>query len=117
MNEEILKAARDLRPSERRFLAAIQRFGFCRFECVSIKRGELVLDPWPKTVRGILFGSKEAADKGVSGHFELKRQVVELFEWVRTVESGEIRCLEIKHGLPFSMEVEHRPDAEGGRDE
>ncbi|MBE7542238.1 MAG: hypothetical protein HS123_07715 [Solibacteraceae bacterium] len=44
--------------------------------------------------------------------FELKSQVADLFEYVRAVDEGEIRALEIRHGLPFSMEIEHRP--EGG---
>jgi len=46
--------------------------------------------------------------------FELKRQVAELFDYVRTIEAGEIRCLEVRHGLPFSMEVEHLTGSSGG---
>jgi hypothetical protein len=40
--------------------------------------------------------------------------VIELFEYVREVDAGEIRTLEIRHGLPFSMEVENQPRAGGG---
>jgi hypothetical protein len=29
-----------------------------------------------------------------------------LFEYVRAVDAGEIRTLEVKSGLPFSMEIE-----------
>jgi hypothetical protein len=36
----------------------------------------------------------------------LKPQVAELFAYVRGVEAGEIRTLEVKNGLPYSMEVE-----------
>jgi len=36
----------------------------------------------------------------------LKPQVTELFEYIRAVDAGEIRTLEVKHGLPFSMEIE-----------
>jgi hypothetical protein len=31
------------------------------------------------------------------------------------VDTGEIRCLELRHGLPFSMEIEHGHNATGGR--
>lgn len=108
-------ATLDLLQSERRFLAAITDLGFGRFEFLRIERGELVLDPWPSTVRGVKFGSEEPAARRGSEEFELKRQVAELFEYVREVEAGEIRCLEVRHGLPFSMEIEHRQDPNGGR--
>jgi hypothetical protein len=41
--------------------------------------------------------------------------MAEFFEYVRAVDAGEIRCLELRHGLPFFMEIEHRPNANGGR--
>jgi hypothetical protein len=40
--------------------------------------------------------------------------MIEFLEYVRTIDSGEIRCLEVRHGLPFSMEVEHCQSANGG---
>lgn len=106
----------DLLPSERAFVVAMQQLGFGRFEGLRIGNGELVLDPWPTTVRGVKFGSEGApASRTPPDEFELKRQVVELFEYVREVDAGEIRCLEVRHGLPFSMEIEHRRDPNGGR--
>ncbi|MBM3739849.1 MAG: hypothetical protein FJW39_29145 [Acidobacteria bacterium] len=110
-----LTSTRDLLASERRFLTAMMELGFGRFEFVRIERGELVLAPWPTSVRGVKFGSEEPAVHRTSDEFELKRQVVEFFEYVRSVEVGEIRCLEIRHGRPFSMEVEHRHETNGGR--
>jgi hypothetical protein len=102
--------------SERRFLAAITELGFGRFELLRIERGELVLDPWPATVRHVKFGSADAAmHKPLPDGFELKAQVAEFFEYVRAVNEGEIRCLELRHGLPFSMEIQHRSAASGGR--
>ena len=38
--------------------------------------------------------------------FDLKGEVADLFEYTRDVEDGEIRCLAVRHGLPFSMEIE-----------
>jgi hypothetical protein len=100
-------STRDLRPSERAFAAAMSALGFGRFEYLRIERGELVLDPWPAVVRDVRFGSQDpGASKIPSAEFELKPQVAELFEYVRAVDTGEIRTLEVKHGLPFSMEIE-----------
>ena len=100
-------STRDLLPSERAFAAAMSALGFGRFEYLRIERGELVLAPWPSAVRGVKFGSQDTgAAKIPSANFELKPQVAELFEYIRSVEAGEIRVLEVKHGLPFSMEIE-----------
>jgi hypothetical protein len=97
----------DLLPSERAFVVAMQQLGFGRVEGLRIDHGEVVLDPWPTTVRGVKFGSEDAAtSRPAPEEFQLKRQVIELLEYVREVEAGEIRMLEIRHGLPFSMEVE-----------
>jgi len=105
----------DLLESERAFLAVMQRLGFVRFEFVQIHNGELVLDPWPTTVRGIRFGSDSATEPECSNDdFALKRQVAEFFEYVRANNAGEIRCLEVRHGLPFSMEIEHGAIGIGG---
>lgn len=97
---------KDLLPPENRFIAAMQHLCFGRFEFLRIEKGELVLDPWPTTVQGVKFGSEGPATSPPQGEFQLKRQVVEFFEYVRAVDAGEILCLEVRHGLPFSMEVE-----------
>ncbi len=100
-------STRDLRPSERAFTAAMSDLGFGRFEYLRIERGELVLNPWPAVVRDVKFGSQDpCALKARPAEFELKPQVAEFFEYVRSVDDGEIRTLEVKHGLPFSMEIE-----------
>jgi len=100
-------STRNLLPSERTFVTAMSHLGFGRFEYLRIEHGELVLDPWPTVVRDVKFGSQDpGASKIPPDEFELKPQVAELFEYVRSVDAGEIRTLEIKHGLPFSMEIE-----------
>jgi hypothetical protein len=102
-------------PSERQFAAAMNDISFGRFEFLRIERGELVLDPWPTAVRSVKFGSAESAmHVTLPDEFELKRQVAEFFEYVRAVDAGEIRCLDLRHGLPFSMEVEHGRNSTGG---
>jgi hypothetical protein len=106
----------DLRDSERRFVAALQLLGYGRLEGLLIRYGELVLDPWPTTIRDVKFGSRANQPEPKGDDFLLKQQVVEFFEHIRSVDSGVIRALEVKNGLPFTMEIEHRPDfPEGGR--
>jgi hypothetical protein len=91
----------------------MQQLGFGRFEFLQIRNGELVLDPWPTTVRDVKFGAADpVALRQFPEVFELKQQVAELFEYIRSVDAGEIRTLEVKNGLPFSMEIELR---QGGR--
>jgi hypothetical protein len=99
----------DLRASERAFLAAILELHFGRFEFVRIADGEVVLEPRPTTIRAVRFGSEEPAESHApSDEFQLKRQVIKFIEFVRAVGAGEIRCLEVRYGLPVSMEVEDR---------
>jgi hypothetical protein len=99
----------DLLPSERTLVMAMQHLGFGRLECLQIHTGKPVLDPWPKTIRATKFGSDHwETAQARSDEFELKRQVLELIEYIRSTAFGEILRLEIKYGLPFSMEVEFR---------
>lgn len=110
-------AIEDLLPSEVAFVVAMQDLGFGIIEHLDIRGGELILDPPPATVRHVKFGTPATTGKTTSGALELRQQIAEFFTYVREVETGEIRTLEIRHGLPFSMEVElagARTSAPGG---
>jgi hypothetical protein len=96
----------DLLPSEVAFIAAMQQLGFGLFQQLQIRGGELVLQPGPVTVRHVKFGTPATNGKTFGDTSELRQQIAELFAYVREVDAGEIRTLEIRHGLPFSMEVE-----------
>jgi hypothetical protein len=96
----------DLLPSEATFLAAMQQLGFGRVEYLQIRGGELVLDPWPVMVRDVKFAAGQYTGKPAESSSDLRPQVAEFFAYVREAESGEIRELEVRHGLPFSMEIE-----------
>ena len=95
----------DLRPSERDFVLAMQRLRFGQFEGVRVVAGELALDPWPRVVQAVKFGAEDYEAAIQSSDFQLKRQVVQFLERVRSIEAGEIRSLEVRHGLPFAMEL------------
>jgi hypothetical protein len=108
----------DLSASERTFVKVLQQLGFGHLEAVKIRRGALVLDPWPKTVQLLKFGAAENQPVRRAAVFELKKSMAEFLEFVRGVDDGEIRRIEVRHGLPFSMEIEYRiprgmPDVKG----
>jgi hypothetical protein len=96
----------ELKATERAFVATMQWLCFGRFEFLRIERGELVLDPWPTTVRQVKFCAKTGRPDTIAEEFLVKQRVVEFFDYIRSIEFGEIRVLEVKNGLPFSMEVE-----------
>jgi len=100
------RSSADLLPSEKHFLAAMREVGFGRFEKFRIQGGQIVLDPWPTAIREVKFAAEVGAERAVDPEFQLKRHVAEFFEYVRAVNAGEIRALEIRHGLPFSMQIE-----------
>ena len=96
---------KSLSPAERRFVAAMQRLWFGRFENIRIQAGELELDPWPTTIRNLKFNPENSAPHVTATEFKLKQQVVELFRHIRSMEAGEIQTLQVRHGLPYSMEI------------
>jgi hypothetical protein len=95
----------DLLPSERQFATAMAQLDFGRFESIRVRSGELILEPWPVAVRHLKFGAEKPNPKERIGEFELQKTIVEFFEFIRMIPEGEIRFLEIRHGLPFSMEI------------
>jgi hypothetical protein len=113
MNEQVPKTTRDLRGSERRFLEAMQLLGHGRFESVQILKGELVLKPWPATIRSVKFGNAKVSRIIPPTDFELKTSVIELLEHVRSIEAGVIRALEVRGGLPFCMEIDEDKNPAG----
>lgn len=96
----------DLLTSEAEFVTAMQQLGFGLFEHLQIRGGELVLSPPPARVRHVKFGTSATTGKPFGGTSELRQQIAEFFGYVREVDAGEIRTLEIRHGLPFSMEID-----------
>jgi hypothetical protein len=96
----------------------MQELGYGRFESLQVRHGELLLDPWPTTIRSVKFGNA-TPNRPLSGSadFELKDQASEFFAYVRAVEMGVIRVLEVRGGLPFAMEVADDPTAQTARND
>jgi hypothetical protein len=66
-------------------------------------------------VHDVKFGTADTAEPSERPEqFDLKQQAAEFFAHVRGIEAGQIRCLTVKAGLPFAMQVEHGPTVTGG---
>jgi hypothetical protein len=105
----VVTSLSDLRPSERVLVSTLNELQFGRLEFVRIADGEVVLDPRPTTIRAVKFGSEEPAKfHPPSDEFQLKRSVIKLIEFIRSISAGEIRSLEVRHGMPWAIEVEDR---------
>ena len=88
----------------------MQYINFGRITRLSIQHCEPVLDPFPGIVREIKFVSENGPRTELtSDDFLLKRQVIELLEFLDKLQDGVIDVLEIKHGLPFRMIVTEVP--------
>ena len=97
---------KDLLPAERGLLETIRTLGFGQIEFLRIRAGEPVLDPKPTIVHALKFGVPRTSTAEAGSEFDLKSEAADLFEYTRDVDEGEIRTLVVRHGLPFSMEVE-----------
>jgi len=88
-------------------LELMQRINFGVIEKLAIRGGEPILNPPPRIVRDVKFCSEgDSRPESHLSDFILKAQVLELFRVFDRRRNGTIHCLEIKHGLPFRMQIE-----------
>jgi len=90
----------------------MQRLNFGRIEDLHVRGGEPVFNPAPRVVRKLKIGG-ENGPRPETDHedFLLKQQTLEMLEAITLLGDGEVRAIEVKHGVPFSMEI----DMAGGR--
>ena len=71
-----------------------------------------MLDPWPTVIRSVKFGNAtlNRPAQALRG-FTLKREQAELLARIRDVANGLILVLEVRGGLPVSMEIAEQPSA------
>jgi len=96
-----------LSPPRARLIQCMQRLDFGTIERLAVRDGEPVFDPPPRLVRDVKFGAENGPrPESCLDDFALKSQVRDLFAHLDTLGNGTIRSIEIKHGLPFRMQVE-----------
>jgi len=108
MNRHLTKS--DL-PRHRQWLVEeMQRVNFGRIEGLSIQAGQPVPNSQEKTVREIKIGGQNGPRPETSVEdFQLKQEVLELFDRCDRLQNGVLDVLEIKHGLPFRLLVSETP--------
>jgi len=86
-----------------------QQHPYSRIEALHVRGGEPVFVPPPRVIQKLRMGSDNRLrpEAGLTD-FWLKKQMVELLETIETLGNGEIRSIEIAHGLPLLVEIERR---------
>lgn len=113
MNQPVSKSS--LTKAQRDLVELCQQHPFSRIECLLVRGGEPVLSPPPRVIQKLRMGSDNGPrPESALPDFWLKKQLVELLETIAALEDGEIRSIEIAHGLPLTVEIERRPALDGG---
>lgn len=99
------KRVSDLSEAERALLREMQELQFGRFESLRVAEGKLGWSAGTKKVQQIKFGASRDIPS-VGSDFELKATQAEFFGLVRSLDQGVIRSLDIRYGLPSSIDVE-----------
>ncbi|MCX5674887.1 MAG: hypothetical protein NTX87_07750 [Planctomycetota bacterium] len=98
---------RSLSPRRRALVELMQHINFGRVEGLVVRGGEPVFDPPPRVIRAVKMGGDNGGRPEMRlTNFELRQEVLELFEHIERLGDGVVRCIEVKHGLPFHMEIE-----------
>lgn len=105
MNE--LTAKSSLSEPQRRLVELMQRLNFGRIEDLIIRGGEPVFDPAPKVIQKVKIGGENGPRPEVTCEdFLLKKQTIELLKTITDRTEGRVLAIDVKHGLPFAVEIE-----------
>ena len=112
MNQPISKSS--LSAGQRRLIELLQSLNFGRIEGLHVKAGQPTFDPAPRVLRKLKMGGDNGPrhETGLQD-FWLKQQTIEMLEAIAELGDGEVLSIEVKHGLAFAMELEHRSPKEG----
>ena len=85
----------------------MQRLNFGRIEDLTVGGGEPVFDPAPKVIQKLKIGGDNAANPEADlQDFLLKKQTIELLQAISDLGEGTVLTIDVKHGLPFAVEIE-----------
>jgi hypothetical protein len=97
----------DLSEPERQLVELLQNLDFGRIEVLQVRRGRPVLDPAPRVVATLkMKAGTLARDEAHPSNFSLKQSVVLLLLLMKQIEDGVILVIEVRHGLPVTVEVD-----------
>ena len=114
MNELTTKSS--LSASHRCLVELMQRLNFGRIEDLTIRGGEPVFDPAPRVIQKVKIGGENGPRTELAcADFLLKKQMIELLDAISDLGEGTVRMIDVKHGLPFAVEVEIAPSTGNAR--
>jgi len=96
-----------LSPGRQRLVRLIQRVNFGRVENLLIIGGEPVFKPAPRMVQTVKLGgdNERRVETGIED-FQLTSPVLDMLDQLTDLGDGRIERLDVRHGLPFFMEIE-----------
>jgi hypothetical protein len=93
--------------SERTLVELIEDLNFGRIERLQFRGGRPILQPLPRVIAAVkIAGENRKADSEIRPGSCLKQSLMELFALMQRVGDGELLLIEVRHGLPFSVEIE-----------
>jgi hypothetical protein len=105
LNQPISKSS--LSEPQRRLVDLFQQINFGRIEALRVRAGMPSFDPEPRIIQTLKMGGQNGPrDEAGLPDFWLKQPLVELLLTIREIGDGEVLTIDVKHGLPFSVEVE-----------
>lgn len=114
MNQPRTKSS--LTPPQQQLVELMQQVNFGRIEQLQVRNGVPLFSPPPRVIRTLKLGADNAPRPEYEfDDFRLKRQTAELLTVIQQMGNGEVLVIDVRHGLPFSLEIEHRPETTGVR--
>lgn len=105
---KVFSTKRSLSAPRKRLLETMQRLNFGRIENLAVRDGDPTFNPPPRIVQDIKIGGENGPRPELACEdFALKNQVAELFDHLSRVGNGSVAIIEVKHGLPFRLVIEH----------
>ena len=112
MNKLTTKSS--LSEPQRRLVELMQRLNFGRVTQLMVRCGEPAFEPAPIVIQKVKIGGENGPRPEVScDDFLLKRQTIELLEAIGELGEGKVLVIDVKYGLPFSVEIQLGAPAEG----
>jgi hypothetical protein len=112
VNPSITKSS--LSPAQARLFELLQGLNFGRVEGLRVRAGEPIFDPPPRVIQTVKLGLDNGPRPERSyGDFRLKHQVVEMLDIVSSLGDGEVRSIDVRHGLAYCMEIYRPADYSG----
>lgn len=97
-----------LTPERRRLLDLCHRLGFGRIERLAVDQGEPRFMPPPAIVTEVKLGAERGTSERADGvdASSLHPAERDLLRALALVDTGTVRCLDVRHGLPFRLELD-----------